>query len=62
MRIKLLLFLFLAISVVSVSKISAQSINEKDFSNIRVDDLTDNQIKQFMQQVKSSGLSDERNE
>ena len=58
MRIKLLLFLFLAISVVSVSKISAQSINEKDFSNIRVDDLTDNQIKQFMQQVQASGLSD----
>lgn len=36
----------------------AQNINEKNFSNIKVDDLTDNQIRQFMQQVQASGLSD----
>ena len=58
MRIKLLLFLLLFTLVVSVSKTYAQNINQQNFSNVRVDDLTDNQIRQFMQQVKASGLSD----
>ena len=58
MRIKSLLFLILAIIMVSVSKTNAQNINQQNFSNIRVDDLTDNQIRQFMQQVQASGLSD----
>jgi protein involved in polysaccharide export with SLBB domain len=58
MRIKSLLLFLIITLVVSVSKTHAQNINEQNFSNIRVDDLTDVQIKQFMQQVQASGLSD----
>ncbi len=34
----------------------AQNINQQNFSNIRVDDLSDDQIRQFIKQVESSGL------
>jgi hypothetical protein len=56
MKIKsIVVLLFVAILTLSVK---AQNINEKNFSSIRVDDLTDSQISQFMQQVQASGLSD----
>ncbi len=58
MRIKnIVLLLFVFLSAIAV-KTNAQNINQKNFSNVRVDDLTDNQIRQFMQQVQASGLSD----
>ncbi|TAH00302.1 MAG: capsule biosynthesis protein [Sphingobacteriales bacterium] len=58
MRIKnIILLLFVFLSVIAV-KTNAQNINGKNFSSVRVDDLTDSQIRQFMQQVQASGLSD----
>ena len=36
----------------------AQSITQQNFSNVRVDELTDEQIKQIIKQVESSGLSE----
>ncbi|MBE7175738.1 MAG: SLBB domain-containing protein [Mucilaginibacter polytrichastri] len=35
----------------------AQNVNQQNFSNIQVDDLSDDQIRQFMRQVQASGLS-----
>jgi len=58
MRIKkLIVLLFVFVTAFTLTG-KAQNINEKNFSNIRVDDLTDNQIRQFMQQVQASGLSE----
>ncbi len=58
MRIKnIVLLLFVFLSAIAI-KTNAQNINQKNFSNVRVDDLTDNQIRQFMQQVQASGLSE----
>lgn len=58
MRIKkIVLSLLVFLSVIAV-KTHAQNINSKNFSSIKVDDLTDSQIRQFMQQVQASGLSD----
>ena len=34
----------------------AQNINQQNFSNIRIDDLSDDQIRQFIRQVESLGL------
>lgn len=36
----------------------AQNITQQNFSNVRVDELTDEQIKQIIKQVESSGLSE----
>ncbi len=58
MKVKYVL-LTLLISLICVLKNTvAQTINQQNFSTIRVDDLSDEQIKQFVQQVKASGLSD----
>lgn len=38
------------------NQVKAQSINKQDFSNVRVDDLTDDQIRQIIKQIQSSGL------
>lgn len=40
--------------------VSAQNINQQNFSSIQVDDLTDDQIRQYMRQIESSGLSDDQ--
>lgn len=40
------------------SQLKAQNINQQNFSNIRVDELSDEQIRQFIRQVESSGLSE----
>lgn len=51
----------LFISVICAPAIvSAQNVNQQNFSNIQVDDLTDDQIRQYMLQVESSGLSDDQ--
>ncbi|TZF86442.1 capsule biosynthesis protein (plasmid) [Pedobacter sp. BS3] len=38
--------------------IRAQSINQQNFSNIKVDELSDDQIREFINRVEASGLSD----
>ncbi|RZM21500.1 MAG: capsule biosynthesis protein [Pedobacter sp.] len=35
---------------------NAQNVNQQNFSNVRVDELTDDQIRQIVKQVESSGL------
>lgn len=44
--------------VVTGLPVIAQTINTQNFSNIRVDELTDDQIRQFLRQVESTGLSE----
>ncbi|HEX7367479.1 MAG TPA: SLBB domain-containing protein [Pelobium sp.] len=53
---KPLLLLILFISVLISPQLKAQSINQQNFSNVRVDDLTDDQIRQIIKQIQSSGL------
>ena len=36
----------------------AQNTNQQNFSNLRVDELSDDQIRQFIRQVESTGLTD----
>lgn len=53
---KTVLLLCLLIGVLFSSQIKAQSLNQQNFSNVRVDDLTDDQIRQIIKQIQSSGL------
>ena len=39
---------------------AGQTGKGQDFSNVRVDEMTDGQIRAFMAQVESSGLGDEQ--
>jgi protein involved in polysaccharide export with SLBB domain len=58
MNIKKHLLLFsLIFSLALLSgNLQAQSFNQQNFSNVRVDDLTDDQIRQIIKQIQSSGL------
>ncbi|WP_017258035.1 polysaccharide biosynthesis/export family protein [Pedobacter arcticus] len=55
---KSFLLLFLFVGLVLSQRVAAQSINQQNFSNVRVDDLTDDQIRQIIKQIQSSGLPD----
>lgn len=55
-KILLLLCLFAGIFYTGLSQ--AQTISSQNLSNIRVDDLSDDQIRAFLRQVESTGLSD----
>lgn len=55
-KVVLLLNVFIALQIVVPAK--AQNINQQNFSNIRVDELSDDQIRQFVKQVESSGMSE----
>ena len=55
---KIIPLLFLLIALVFSQQTKAQSINQQNFSNVRVDDLTDDQIRQIMKQIVSSGMSE----
>ncbi len=50
--------LLIIVLIVCGFKLQAQNINQQNFSNIRVDELSDDQIRQFLKQVESSGLSE----
>ncbi|HRO42882.1 MAG TPA: SLBB domain-containing protein [Flavipsychrobacter sp.] len=39
---------------------SGQKINQQDFTNVRVDEMSDAQIRTFMKQIESSGLGEEQ--
>lgn len=51
------IYLFLLILIISFA-VPAVAQNNQNFSDIRVDELTDAQIQQFVNQVESSGLSE----
>ncbi|RRN77227.1 capsule biosynthesis protein, partial [Pseudoxanthomonas sp. SGD-10] len=53
-RVVLLLSVFAITSIVTPLK--AQNVTGQNFSNIRVDELSDDQIRQIIKQVESSGL------
>lgn len=42
----------------AVTPALAQTVSPQNFSNVRVDDLTDDQIRQYMRQIEATGLSD----
>jgi protein involved in polysaccharide export with SLBB domain len=54
---KLTLFLFLiSTGIILTNQSQAQTFNTQNLSNVRVDELTDDQIRNFIKQVESSGL------
>lgn len=61
MNIKKYLLLFSLIFGLSIlNNLQAQNINQQNFAEINVDNLTDAQIKQFMQQVEASGMTQDQ--
>lgn len=57
---KICLMLFVLVSVVTTWPSLAQDIPVKDYSTIRVDDLSDTQIRQFVAQLNSAGVPESR--
>lgn len=55
---KTILLICVLIGILSSNPIKAQSVNQQNFSNVRVDDLSDDQIRQIMKQIVSSGMSE----
>ena len=55
---KIVLLLCLIAGVFYTESGYAQTINPQNLSNIRVDDLSDDQIRAFLRQVESTGLSE----
>lgn len=55
---KVVLLLSVLIMLFTTFSVKAQNINQQNFSNIRVDELSDEQIRQFIRQVESSGMSE----
>ncbi|HUH32708.1 MAG TPA: SLBB domain-containing protein, partial [Daejeonella sp.] len=55
---RILLFLCLIIGILYTGSSHAQTINAQNLSNIKVDDLSDDQIRAFLRQVESTGLSE----
>lgn len=53
---KTVLFLCLLTGIVFSYHAKAQTFNAQNLSNVRVDELTDDQIRNFIKQVESSGL------
>lgn len=59
MKISRFLFVLAFLTSLSFSGfIHAQNINQQNFSNIRVDELSDEQIRAFIRQVEASGMSE----
>ncbi len=44
--------------ILAIGTASAQSVNPQNLSNVKVNELSDAQIKAFIKQVESTGLSD----
>ncbi|TKC00451.1 SLBB domain-containing protein [Pedobacter cryophilus] len=59
MNIKRIFFCLVILIGLTYSNIGhAQSVNQQNFSNVRVDDLTDDQIRQIVKNIVSSGMSE----
>jgi len=59
MRIKYLLYLLFFTFLLSVKQSTAQGLSGRDLSNVKVNQLTDEQITQAWKQVQDKGLSEE---
>lgn len=57
---KILLFLCLLTGIFYTGLSHAQTINPQNLSTLRVDELSDDQVRAFMRQVESTGMSDEQ--
>ncbi len=55
---KIILFLCLITGIFFSGLSQAQTINPQNLSSVRVDDLTDDQVRAFLRQVESTGLSE----
>jgi len=57
---RILTFFLLAMVMLVAAPTYAQKPTQQDFSNVRVDDLTDAQIRTIMKQVAATGMGDEQ--
>ncbi len=57
---RIITFCVLGILLFTAIPIYAQNPTQQDLSNVRVDDLTDAQVRQFIRQVESSGLGEDQ--
>ena len=55
---KIISFLLLGLLLFIGLPASSQNLNEQDLSTVKIDDLSDAQVRQFMKQVQASGLGD----
>lgn len=55
---KIIAFFIIGILVFSSIPTLSQTLEQQDFTNVKVDDLTDAQVRTFMTQVSASGLGD----
>jgi len=55
---KVIAFLLLGLFIFTTIPAHAQTADQQDFSTVKVDELSDAQIRQFMKQVEASGLGD----
>lgn len=58
MKYLLLCFCALAVTLLSVTPGRGQQVSQMNFSTVHVDDLSDAQIRQFMDQVHRTGMTD----
>ena len=57
---RILTFFLLATVMLAAAPAYAQKPTQQDFSNVRVDDLTDAQIRNIMKQVEATGMGDDQ--
>ena len=57
---RILTFFLLATVMLAAAPAYAQKPMQQDFSNVRVDDLTDAQIRNIMKQVEATGMGDDQ--
>ena len=55
---RLLQLAFLIMGLLFSAPLFAQQVNSQNLSSVRVDELTDAQIRQFLQNIQASGLSE----
>jgi protein involved in polysaccharide export with SLBB domain len=56
----IILLLFVFIGFIITSQTQAQTFNTQNLSNVKVDDLTDDQIRNFIKQLESYGMSQDQ--
>lgn len=60
MRTNIVILLVILIAGLSNPVVSQNSINAQNLENVKVDDLTDDQIKKYLSQAESSGYSEQQ--
>ncbi|MDB5013283.1 MAG: polysaccharide export protein, partial [Daejeonella sp.] len=56
--LKILKFCFICLLVITSVNSFGQSISSQNLSSVKVDDLSDDQIRSFIQQVEATGLTE----